>query len=294
MEHLKGMKKLISLALASAMAVAATLIGLPASPASAAPSVSSVVEVVGNFPVSASSEIRGTLNCPAGYRLVGAGGGHGGAITVFTALTPTADNTGATMVAKLIELAPDPNQNRVHLEIMCAPADQFADVITVKTNDHRARPGIFSQGISRCPAGYFAFGGGGYFSAGAFDVQGAASSNSTNSPSADGTAWTFAGVAPPGVRTALVTITQCAPRTGHDFLVQFGNVSTNGNDETVSFVDCPSGYRAIAGGFYASNPDGSVATPASAEDSSPVGGRWFVLGFTPPNTKLVALAQCLR
>ena len=288
------MKKLINLAFASAAAVTATLIGLPASPASAAPSVSSLVEVSDNFPVVAGTEIRGTLNCPSGYRLVGAGGSAGGATTVFTALTPTFDNTGATMVGKLIELAPDPNQNRVHLEITCAPADQFADVITVETHDHRASPGVFSQGISQCPAGYFAFGGGGYFSAGTRDVQGAASSNSTNSPSADGTAWTYAGVAPPGVRRALVTVTQCAPRTGRDFLVQFGNTSTDGNRETSNFVDCPSGYTAIAGGFYASRPDGSLATPASAEDSSGLGGRWFVRGFTPTNTKLVALAQCLR
>ena len=287
------MRKLVNLAFVGAAAVTAALIGLPASPASAAPDVSSLVGVSGNVPIVAD-EIRGTLNCPAGYRMVGAGGGVAGATAVFTALTPTFDYTGATMVGWLIEPAPDPQQNRFHMEVTCAPAAQFADVVTVETHDHRARPGAFSQGISQCPAGYFAFGGGGYFSAGAGDVQGAASSNSTNSPSADGTAWTYAGVAPPGVRRALVTITQCAPRIGRDFLVQFGNPSTDGNRETSNFVDCPSGYTAIAGGFYASKPDGSLATPASAEESDSIGGRWFVLGFTPTNTKLVALAQCLR
>ena len=60
-------------------------------------------------------------------------------------------------------------------------------------------------------------------------------------------------------------------------------------------VDCPSGYTAIAGGFYASNPDGSVSTSASVEESVPVGtSSWVVEGFTPPHTKMVALAQCLR
>jgi hypothetical protein len=139
------------------------------------------------------------------------------------------------------------------LAIRCAPTSQFSDVITVQTNDHRFSPGTFGQGISRCPAGYYAFDGGGYFSSEG-TVLGAASGNSTNTPSADGNAWTYAGVAPAGVRTTLVTVTQCAPRTGHDFLVQFGNVSTSSATETSSSVDCPSGYTAIAGGLLRLRP----------------------------------------
>jgi hypothetical protein len=286
------MMKFVHLALAAVIGATAVLIGLPASPASAAPSVSDVIEVAQNFDASASGEIRGTLNCPAGFRLVGAGGGRGGAISVFRALAPTRDNTGATIIASVIQPAPDPGQNRMQLVIQCAPASQFADVITVQTNDHRLRPGMFGRGTSRCPAGYYAFGGGGYFSSGV-NVLPAAASNSANAPTADGSSWTFAGLAPPVVLTTLVTIVQCAPKIGRDLLLQSGTTSTDGNRETASSVDCPSGFRAIAGGFFAANPDGSVSTSASADNSNPVGGRWFVSGFTPANTRMVAVAQCL-
>ena len=47
-----------------------------------------------------------------------------------------------------------------------------------------------------------------------------------------------------------MTFVQCAPRTGRDFLVQFGDVSTNGNRETSNRVDCPSGKTAKKGDTF--------------------------------------------
>jgi hypothetical protein len=92
-----------------------------------------------------------------------------------------------------------------------------------------------------------------------------------------------------------VTVVQCAPRSGRDIVVQFGNAAASPFNEVSSFVDCPSGYTAIAGGFYASNSNGSVVNGAAVTDSDQGGrpGRWFVLGFTQAGTKLVALAQCV-
>jgi hypothetical protein len=38
---------------------------------------------------------------------------------------------------------------------------------------------------------------------------------------------------------------------------------------TTSFADCPPGWTPIAGGFYASNSDGSMATPTKVSESAP-------------------------
>ena len=291
MERLWVMKRLLYVVLAGIAAVA----GLPASPASAAPAGSSVTTVSGTFETTVNGPITGTVNCPGGYRMVGSGGTSlfGGDVE-FTALAPTTDFTGARFVAKVVEPPLDGHPAAMLVVAYCAPAAQFADVVTVRTNDHRFRPGQFSEGIGRCPAGYYAFGGGGYYSSGGSGFLGAASSNSSNSPSADGTAWVYSGTMPSSANEQ-VTIIQCAPRSGRDVVVQFGNLAPNPFNEISSFVDCPSGYTAIAGGFYASNSDGSVVNGAAVTDSQQGGrpGRWFVLGFTQANTKLVALAQCV-
>jgi hypothetical protein len=289
------MRRLLNFALAGIVAATAAVVGLSAAPASAAPVGSSVTTVSGTFETTVSGPITGTVNCPGGYRMVGSGGASlFGAEVVFTALAPTADFTGARFVAKVVEPPLDGHSAAMRVSAYCAPATQFADVVTVQTNDHRFRPGQFSEGIGRCPTGYYAFGGGGYYASGGFGFLGAASSNSSNSPSADGTAWVYSGTMPASANEQ-VTIIQCAPRSGRDLVVQFGNVAPDPFNEISSFVDCPSGYTAIAGGFYASNPDGSVVNGAAVTDSEQGvrPGRWFVLGFTQANTKLVALAQCV-
>lgn len=293
MERLESMKRLISLGLLVAMTAATgALAVLPASPASAAPDRASVVTLTLRvFPENPNNLVaHGTLHCPAGDRLVGSGGGNGDIRAVF----PTPDFTGATIFAVLLR----PSSEFAFLTITCAPASQFSDVTVAQTSDHRVRPGNFARGVSRCPAGYYAFGGGGYFSSSGSGQQPSAFSNSSNAPSADGNAWTFSGVAPPGTNT-LTVVTQCAPRTGRDFVVQFGPVSTGANSVTSAYVDCPAGFTAVTGGFYVSNPDGSEAFPTTVTWSVPAShiagiSSWFASGYAPVNTKVVALAQCLN
>jgi hypothetical protein len=291
MERLEGMKKVMRIGVIAAIATTGLVAAvLPVSPASAAPAAGSLVTLSRYVYGSTNTGVSGTLNCPAGYRLVGSGGGN----AQILAETPTADFTGATIIAAVFQ---QPPANFAYLTITCAPASQFTDVIVVQTNDHRLAAGSFAREVSRCPAGYYAFGGGGYFSSSGVGQQGAAYSNSSNAPSADGNAWTFSGVIPVGANTATV-ITQCAPRTGRDWVVQFGPASTDPNSVTSAYVDCPSGYRAVAGGFYVSNPNGSEAFPAAVIWSVPANhiagiNSWYASGYAPVNTKVVALAQCL-
>jgi hypothetical protein len=185
--------------------------------------------------------------------------------------------------------------NFAYAVITCAPANQFADVKTVKTTEHSVKPGAFSRGISTCPSGMYAFGGGGYFSSSGSDIIGKGSTNYSNTPSADGRAWTFSGKAPPD-SNSLVTVTQCAPKVGRDFLMQAGVPSNNYSIVSV-YADCPAGYTAISGGFYASNPDGSEAVGHTSFWTVPASNSgfssWFASGYAPPNSKLVSLAQCI-
>jgi hypothetical protein len=285
------MKKLIPLALIGAAVVTGTVFALPGA-ASAAPTPAGLVTLSRYvYASTVPSAVTGTLACPVGYRVVGSGGGN----AQILAEAPVSNFTAVEIVAAVSNPAPG---NFAYLTVTCAPAARFADVVTIRTADHRAKPGVFSRGLTRCPAGMYSFGGGGYFeSGGGSGFLGSAYANVSNSPSADGNAWTFSGVAPPGA-SALVTIAQCAPRIGRDFLVQFGNVSVGNNQITSSYVDCPAGYTAIAGGFYASNPDGSEAVPAAVIWNVPathIAGinSWYASGFSNPNTKMVALAQCL-
>jgi hypothetical protein len=295
MERHTGMKKLFIFALASTVAVTATVFGLPASPALATPIPSSTVLVSGRFSPNGADPMTSNLFCPAGYRMVGSGGFGGGAgRAIISALVPTADFTGASLFLTVVH----PSSDLVaSMEVRCAPADQFADVRTSILSDFGVQPGSFRQGIVRCRPGYYAFGGGGYFTTTDNDRILVGFNNSANAPTGDGTGWIFAGTAPSNAHR-LVVVTQCAPprSNGSALLVQSGTVSTNRLAPISSLVTCPSGFRTIAGGFYVANPDGSVSSSADVQQSmeSTVSGTrsWFVIGSSPPGTKLVALAQC--
>jgi hypothetical protein len=281
------MNKAFRSALVAASA-APLLVGLSTA-ASAAPTPSGLVTVSQAFS-SPSTVVQATLNCPAGDRLVGSGGGN----AQLLAEAPTGNFTGATIAAAPLT-APS---GFAYLTIICAPTSQFNDVTVSETRDHGTKAGQFTQDVVRCPAGYYAFGGGGFFSNSGTGFMPSGFNNVTNTPSADGNGWTFAGVAPPSANTMEIDV-QCAPRTGHDTLVQFGNTSTNVNTVVSSYADCPSGYTAVAGGFYISNPNGSVGTPGNAIWTLPTShsagiSSWYASGYAPVGTKMVALAQCLR
>lgn len=281
------MKRIFGVLAAGIVAAAGVLV---ASPASAAPAVGSVVTLSAYvYSSSVPGGVAGTLTCPAGDRLVGSGGGN----AQIGAEVPNTSFTGATIYATVFQQAP---ANFAFITITCAPSSQFTDVSSVQTNDHRFKAGDFAASLTRCPAGYYAIGGGGYFSTSGVNIQGSAFSNSSNAPSADGNAWTFSGVMPPGANT-LNVVAECAPRTGRDVIRQFGPASTSTNTLTSAYADCPAGYTVVAGGFYVSNPDGSEAHPASVIWSVPTShngvSAWYASGYAPVNTKVVALSQCL-
>jgi hypothetical protein len=282
------MRKLIRTALAVTALLTGLLFVLPLSPASAAPNPSGLQSYSKYF-YSTTGSVSSTFACPAGSRLVGSGVGH----SQVLAMAPTQNNTAVAFVAAIYTAAP---YNFVYVSIQCAPASQFTDVRTVITRDHRAKPGVFSRGISTCPAGMYAFGGGGYFSDSAGKVMGAAYNNVSNTPSANGSAWTYSGIAPPK-STSLVTTTQCAPRVGLDRIVQSGTVVTRANVGVGSYADCPPGYYAISGGFYLSKPDGTEATPGNAvwTGATTHSGlkSWYASGNASVGNKVVALAQCV-
>jgi hypothetical protein len=282
------MRKSIRAALVVVATLAATTVALWGSPASASPAPSSLQTMSKDFYGNAPGGITATLACPSGSRMVGGGGGH----AQILAITPSRGFTAVTVLAALIYPAPS---NFLSVWIVCAPANQFTDVVTVTTTDHTHTAG-FRRGLSRCPAGRYAFGGGGYYQSGGLGVLGAAYNNVSNTPSADGTAWTFSGVAPEK-NDDLVIITQCAPRVGRDHIVQAGFVA--GSSSTANgYADCPAGFTVIDGGFYLSNPDGTEATPGNVIYSLPVNRGngitgWFVSGNVATNLKVVALAQCI-
>jgi hypothetical protein len=209
-------------------------------------------------------------------------------------MAPTDDLTGARVATRIAQAAPNAPVDGELVGLTCAPAALFADVVVVRSVDHRAVPGAFGEGLARCPAGYFALGGGGFFQAFAGDFRPAARNNAANTPSADGTAWVYDAVAPAGAN-AQVTVVQCAPRTGRDLIVQAGTLVTAAGATIGALAPCPPGYEIVSGGFYVSNVDGSVARTAEANRSTGVGPFfWQAYANGPVGTKVVALAQCLR
>ncbi|MBO3751769.1 hypothetical protein J5X84_37340 [Streptosporangiaceae bacterium NEAU-GS5] len=267
------------------VAVSTAIVALLGLPASAAPVPSDLVTVSGVVFTPHNVPVVGSVDCPSGYRMVGSAADQ----ALLTAIAPNATFTGAIVSGFARDLPPN---NFITMTVICAPQSRFTDVVVVQAADHRFRPGDFAHSLAKCPAGYYAFGGGGYFRKGTGPFRGSTADNVSNAPSADGTKWTFAGTMPSDTDTMMI-ITQCAPKTGKDFLVQFGNVSTSPTTKVGSFVNCPSGYTAIAGGYYISNPDGSEARPGTIQVSKPLLNGWAVSGLAPANTKMVALAQCL-
>ncbi len=285
------MKKQIQITIAIAVGM---LSALPIGSASATPVPSNLVTKSQYFNGVPGSSIRAILPCPSGYRLVGSGGGYG----IILGETPVNNFTAVQLSAFILYDVPN---NSAYAEIKCAPANQFADVITISSTEHSLKPNQINRGIVTCPSGMYAFGGGGYFSSSGSDIQGSAY-NASNSPSADGRSWTYSGVGPENMNSnsTLVTLTQCAPKVGRDVLIQSGTPLQSITSFASVYADCPAGYTALSGGFYASNPNGTEvlgyspiwSVPASRQQ--PSASSWFAGGYAPANTKLVSLAQCIR
>src|SRR5207302_3695438 len=106
-----------------------------------------------------------------------------GGNAIIGAVVPMSNFGGATISAFVASPAPG---NFAALTATCAPRDQFGDVKVTVLADFGVQPGGFRRGIIRCQPGYYAFGGGGYFTTA--DNNGVlwASDNVSNAPTADG------------------------------------------------------------------------------------------------------------
>lgn len=284
-------------------ASALVLAALPATPSVAAPGpngvqiiYSRIYPAVAPTPAQWDVFVSANVPCPAGSKVVGSGSGPH-QVTTF----PSKDSSQATVVGYVAY-----NDNPYHVgEIVCAPASQFSNV-TVQKASPAVTPLTWTRNVVMCPAGSYAFGGGGgFFSAGQIMVR--EMDTQSNGPTLDGRGWEFTGFVPSSAST-LQLITHCAPRTGHDLLATAYTPAQTANAQNVTtYAYCPPGYQVIAGGFHVLNADGTPFVPVPNQLPSvlnwsiPVppsdgnGSSWYAnMALLPANTRLLVTAQCVN
>ena len=257
------MKTYLRRMLVGLTAIAAGLVAvLPASTATAATTkpnlvvpadVHTVYQRFYGYPTQANPgvSVTGVAACPSGTRLVGMGAGNG----TVGALSPVQNFTAVRMTGVVTWPSPTYGGNFIQVELLCAPAGQFTDVKTVQVVDHRARNqrGHYLRDVAKCPGGYYAFGGGGYFS----NNTGAAESGFEsaywiigNGPTPDGTGWAFTGQAPYDAES-MVVVTQCAPRVGQTLLNLTGTSTVPNPNPKRPQVRVPRRLRPLPLGLHA-------------------------------------------
>jgi hypothetical protein len=260
-----------------------------AASANAAPNPTGVTTFQQNFaPSTVPGVVRGSLTCPAGTRLVGSGGSG----ATILAEAPIGDPPNGAVISAMVT-APG---GSIQLTILCAPASQFSDVQTVVLRDQAGvTPGVFKRSTVRCPAGFYAFGGGGYFSQGTAYLA-SAGGNLTNAPffNIAGQGWTYGAVAPSHADT-LTIIVQCAPLTGHNSRGQSAIVSTGPGSVTGIDADCPSGFTRIGGGFDipSNDPNSAVVVSSTPTTHGPARSSWFAGAIEPAGGAVNVLAVCV-
>ena len=267
----------------------AVVAGSSASPAAAAITPIGLDTESGNFfPAFGQTTVEGTVSCPAGMSVVSAGAG-GVILDTLRAVNGTLVNATGRITAP---------GDALTVTATCAPIQQLGTVRSIEqefpSNGHTFRRGVLS-----CPAGFYAYGGGGFYRGSNHGTSSNGRNMVSNTPSADGTGWTFAGT-DNVLSDTLVITTQCAQMASprRDFIAQSGAQSISGNF-VGGFADCPAGWTAISGGVYLTNANGTEAPGRTAWSipSSHLGGNrsWFALGMadSAANTKTVTLAQCI-
>jgi hypothetical protein len=157
--------------------------------------------------------------------------------------------------------------------------------VTRTTLNVHVRTSGLREAIQRCPAGMFAFGGGGTLS-----PSGISSNMDANTMTADGTGWEFSGIVVNTGDATQVT-TQCAPDDGTTLQVSAGVAGQNGTLVTARAV-CPGNMYALSGGAYLANPDGTEADGTIVWSDMETEGSWKVIGTAPVGGKVVALVRC--
>jgi hypothetical protein len=274
----------------TAMVMATAVVaGSSASPAAAAIApVGLTTESKNFFAGPGQTAVEGSVTCPSGTSVVAAAGGG--------VLLDTLRPVGGFLVSATGRVtAPG---DALTVTATCAPVQRLGFVTNV-TQEFPSNGAAFRHGFVQCPPGFYAYGGGGFYRNSLHGTSSNGRDMVANSPSADGTKWTFAGTDNVLSDTMVIT-TQCAQMASprRDFIAQSATRSV-ANNFVGGFADCPAGWTAISGGIYLSNSNGSEAPGRSiwSIPFSRAGGisSWFASGQanSAVNTKTVTLAQCI-
>jgi hypothetical protein len=265
--------KLFRTAAVMVAAAAGTVFVGPTAPAAAAVSGERIQYVGATATGTFGQHLNVTAMCVSGRKVVSLGAFG----TTITSLRPTPNLDGATVTA-IVAFG-----SSVTVIAGCVDPADVAGVLHVELRIH-GKVGGFRDGVQRCPAAMYAFGGGGGFTS--------ADSNgmSADVVTSDGTGWEYAGMAFHSDDSTEVDL-QCLPNDGTTFLVSAG-VAGTGLLQTVRAV-CPAPYFAYSGGAYTANPDGSPAANGFVIESQPTNGAtWEVTGAAPAGGKVVAVTRC--
>ncbi|MEA2588583.1 MAG: hypothetical protein QOH66_1510 [Actinomycetota bacterium] len=275
------------MAMVTAMAV---VVGSSASPAAAAINpVGLTKESLNFFAPPGQTAVGGSVTCPAGTFVVAAAGGG----VVLDTLRPVGNFTEVNATGRITARG-----DALTVTALCAPVRQLGNVTSV-SKEFPSNGATFRHGFVQCPAGFYAYGGGGHYTNSLHGTSPNGINMVSNSPSADGTKWTFAGT-DNVLSDSMVITTQCAQMASprRDLIIQHGT-PTVPNNFVGGFADCPAGWTAISGGVYLTNANGSEApgrTIWSIPFSRPGGiSSWFASGQADSavNTKTNTLAQCI-
>jgi hypothetical protein len=296
------MKKRAAIAAIGGMALATT--ALTAAPSLAAPSPTGVQITFESIePTPDPTPSNPTLpmhfqggTCP-GDMVTGVGGGDN-----LRATTVSDDSTQVTVDgAATFGGAPS-----MTIETVCAPSSQFTDVKFSRVTDHGITQFTYNREVATCPAGFYAFGGGGGFLNSAGTWLGATLVQE-NGPTLDGRSWAFTGFAPSGTGQLEVD-THCAPNTGRNVVVTAATAAaTAAQPNVTAYANCPAGFQEIAGGFHTVNADNStyipvanVTPPSASHWSIPVPSSsdlhrpsWFANVNAPAGKHVLVTVQCV-
>ena len=283
----RGVAGVALIAMVTATAVVA---GSSASPAKAAINPVGLYKESQNFfPQPGQTAVEGTVGCPAGTFVVAAAGGG----VILDTLRPVGNFTEVNATGRITARG-----DALTVTATCAPARQLGTVTSV-TKEFPSNGAAFRHAFVQCPAGFYAYGGGGHYTNSLHGNSPNGINMVSNSPGADGTKWAFAGT-DNVLSDSMEITTQCAQMASprRDLIIQSGT-PTVPNNFVGGFADCPAGWTAISGGVYLSNANGSEApgrTAWSIPFSRPGGiSSWFASGVADSavNTKTVTLAQCI-
>ena len=275
-------------AAAGAIALAAALTGVSASPAAADVRASTPIQYVTNYFWSGSTNVitTGTVSCPTGSRVVPSGASVPGGNGALTGISPVLPDYTAVTATGYTQLSAGHDRLRTHRRLV---RSDLANSRTARRDDglptwggllpgrdagvrwrrdhHRAvRACLRRQRWRWCP------------------TRSARMAPAGRSPRPSAS-----------LSDHLLVTTQCAPFRGGGFVAANAAPSdfTKGN----VYASCPPNYTALSGGVYLSRPDGSEVRSGLVDYSIVASNnRWYASGTSYESrgaNTVVALAQCI-